>query len=210
VYKLPYYTENDQVEILTFLNDHPLALITGQGMDGRPVATHVPVLFEERDGKLLLTGHIMRNTDHWHGFQTNSEVLCVFTGPNCHVSASWYSNKMSGSTWNYMSVQAQGKLRFLDNDGLINLLRKLTNRYENDPESGSNFEDLDSEYIDKMVSAIQAFEVCVTNLDATFKLSQNRDLESYDNIIEKLLERGGDSANIAEELKRRRSRVFPA
>jgi transcriptional regulator len=150
----------------------------------------------------------MRNTDHWHGFNANPNVLCVFSGPNCHVSASWYTNKMSGSTWNYMSVHAQGTLRFLDQEGLINLLRRLTDQYENDPDSGSNFDDLEQGYVDKMVQAIQAFEITVSSLDAIFKLSQNRDEASYDNIIDKLSQREGYAPIVASIMEKRKPRLF--
>jgi transcriptional regulator len=194
--------ENDAEEIQSFLNENPLALITTQGVDGSPVATQVPVVFDERDG------HVMRNTDHWHGFNANPNVLCVFSGPNCHVSASWYTNKMSGSTWNYMSVHAQGTLRFLDQEGLINLLRRLTDQYENDPDSGSNFDDLEQGYVDKMVQAIQAFEITVSSLDAIFKLSQNRDEASYDNIIDKLSQREGYAPIVASIMEKRKPRLF--
>ncbi len=208
MYNLPIFKELDQTEIMEFLHQRPFALITCQGVDGKPVATQVPVLFDVRDGKLILTGHVMRGTDHWHGFTANPDVLVVFTGPNCHVCASWYSNKNSGGTWNYMSVHARGTLTFLDQSALPEVLRRLTNQFENDPESGANFEDLADDYVAKMLPAIQAFEITVTDLDAVFKLSQNRDAESYDNIISMLSERGGDSKTIAEELTKRRSKLF--
>ena len=193
---------------MEFLREYPLALVTSRGKDGKPVATQVPVVFDERDGHLILIGHVMRGTDHWHGFGENSDVLAVFTGPNCPVSASWYSNKNSGGTWNYMSVHARGTIRLLDQPALIELLRRLTNQFENNPNSGANFEDLTEDYVAKMIPAIQAFEITVTDLDAIFKLSQNRDQESYDRIIEKLSDRGGNSKAIADELTRRRGKLF--
>lgn len=209
MYKIPYFLEHDQETIMEFLREYPLALITCRGKDGKPVATQVPVVFNERDGHLILTGHVMRGTDHWHGFSENSHVLAVFTGPNCPVSASWYSNKNSGGTWNYMSVHARGTIRLLDQPALIELLRRLTNQFENSPDSGANFEDLTEEYVAKMIPGIQAFEIAVTDLDAIFKLSQNRDQESYDRIIEELSSRGGNSKAIANELTRRRGKLFP-
>ncbi len=208
MYKIPHYIEHDHETIMQFLRAYPLALITCQGKDGKPVATQVPVICDERDGQLILTGHVMRGTDHWHGFNENSDVLAVFTGPNCPVSASWYSDKNSGGTWNYMSVHARGTIRLLDQKALVELLRRLTNQFENDPDSGANFEDLSDDYVAKMLPAIQAFEITVTDLDAIFKLSQNRDQASYDNIIAKLSERGGNSLAIANELSRRRDLLF--
>lgn len=183
---------------------HPFALITGAGPDGTPVATQVPVLIDELDGNLILKGHVMRQTDHWKGFTANPEVLVVFSGPNCSVKASWYSNKASGGTWNYMAVQARGTLRFTDTDALIEVLRRITNQFEDDPESVSNFEQLPPEYVARLVPAIQAFEIRVSSLMATFKLSQNRDGASFENIIAKLTERGGESAAVAAEMRQNR------
>jgi transcriptional regulator len=49
------------------------------------------------------------------------------------------------------------------------------------------------------------FEIKADKLDNVFKLSQNRDEESYLNIISKLQAQGGYSAMVAEEMKKRRS-----
>jgi transcriptional regulator len=147
-------------------------------------------------------------TGHWHGFGANPDVLAVFTGPNCSVKASWYLGLESGGTWNYVSVQAKGTVRLLDQPALVNVLKRLTAQVEGDANSGSNFEDLSDAYTSKMLPAIQAFEITVTNLDAIFKLSQNRDEASYDNVMEKLTERGGNSAAIAEMMLKRREKLF--
>ncbi|MEI8281123.1 MAG: FMN-binding negative transcriptional regulator [Armatimonadota bacterium] len=209
MYKLPHFTEDDRKEILSFLRARPFALITGSGVDGKPVATQVPVLIDEEDDQLILTGHVMRSTDHWYGFSKNSDVLAVFSGPNCAVSASWYTNPESGGTWNYMAVHARGTILMLEQDALIQVLTRLTAQVENDPNSGANYVDLPDKYTSKMLPAIQAFEIRITHLDAIFKLSQNRDEAGYDNVIRKLSERGGSSAEIADIMANRRSKVFP-
>ncbi len=210
MYKLPYFTEDDRNKIMAFLRARPFALITGNGVDGKPVATQVPVLIDEEDDHLILTGHVMRSTDHWHGFTKNPDVLAVFSGPNCPVSASWYTNPESGGTWNYMAVHARGTLRMLDQASLVNVLTRLTAQVENDPNSGANYEDLSDSYTSKMLPAIQAFEIRVTHLDPIFKLSQNRDEAGYDSVIRKLSDRGGSSAEIAEIMAKRRCKVFPS
>jgi transcriptional regulator len=52
---------------------------------------------------------------------------------------------------------------------------------------------------------VAGFVLDVTRLDAASKLSQNRDDESYSNIISHLKARGDDaSAEIAKEMKERR------
>src|SRR5690606_25529355 len=121
---------NDKQTLLRFLDKNPFAFLTGSNAAGKQVATQIPVLFEERNGHLYVQGHIMRNTDHHKAFIENSQVLAVFTGPHTYVSASWYSNPHIGSTWNYMSVHISGNIRFLPDEGLIKLMKKLTLKFE--------------------------------------------------------------------------------
>src|SRR5688572_3332578 len=130
MYSLPYFKESDPGEIMRFIRKHPFAFLSGASATGIPVATQVPVFIEERDGSLFLTGHIMRQTDHHKAFAENAQVLCVFTGAHTYVSATWYSNPQQASTWNYMSVHVRGMLRFLDERGLIEVLKKTTLHFE--------------------------------------------------------------------------------
>ena len=64
MYNLPYFKEKDQAVVLEFMRKHPFVFLTGVNEEDKPVATQVPVFIDERDGKLFLTGHIMRNNDH--------------------------------------------------------------------------------------------------------------------------------------------------
>src|SRR4029078_9900722 len=112
------------------------------------------------------------------------------------------------STWNYMSVHAKGRLTFLQEGDLLNVLKRTTNHFENNPHSGSNFEDFPKAYVQKLVNAIVAFEVEVHKIDNVFKLSQNRDEESYHNIIRKLEDQGADGKVIAGEMERRGPELF--
>jgi transcriptional regulator len=142
----------------------------------------------------------MKNTDHHKAFVDNPNALVVFTGPHCYVSASWYADKKQASTWNYMSVQARGIIRFADEKALREILQRTTDYFEANPNSGSNYHDLSEKYINRLIPAIVAFEIEVTQLDATFKLSQNRDEKSFQQIMEKLKEQGGDAEKVAEEM----------
>jgi transcriptional regulator len=209
MYDLPYYKEANQAVVYEFMRTHPFVLLTGVDAANRPVATQVPVFIDEKDGKLFLTGHIMRQTDHHRAFAENAQALAVFTGAHTYVSASLYTNPQVGSTWNYMSVHARGTIRYLDETALIAILRRLTTHFENNPDSPASFENLPDEYISKMVKAIVAFELEVESLDHVFKLSQNRDAQSFDNIRRHLQQQGGDAAIIAAEMEKRTAQLFP-
>ena len=210
MYDLPHHKEKNQDEIIQFMKDHPFVFITGSGADNKPVATQIPVFIDEKDGKYFLTGHIMRNTDHHKAFEQNKNVLAVFTGPHTYVSATWYT-KPVGSTWNYMSVHANGNIRFGDTDELISILKRLTLYYENNnAASATVFDNLPAEYTERMMKAIVPFEIEITDLQHVFKLSQDRDEKSYDNIIQQLKQKNDDAKTIAAIMEKRKSKVFPS
>ena len=209
MYDLPYFKEQDEEVILQFIHEHPFAFLSGCDAQNQPVATQVPVFIEERNGKLFLTGHIMRQTDHHKAFLHNPNVLAVFTSPHTYVSATWYSNPHQASTWNYMSVHAKGVIRFLDEQALIEVLRKTTLHFEQgNTASTTVFDNLAVEYTQRLMKAITAFEVEVHSLENVFKLSQNRDKESYQSITKKLKVQGDGGAFIATEMQKRTEQLF--
>ena len=107
-----------------------------------------------------------------------------------------------------MSVHAKGLLSFSTGDELIKILKRTTSHFENNPHSPSLVEKMSSEYIDRMVIAIEAFEIEVIAIDHVFKLSQNRDEKSYHSIINKLQQSDEDSRQIAAEMEKRTSQLF--
>lgn len=210
MYNLPYHKEKDPQVIKEFIDQHPFAFLTGCDSENKPVATQVPVFIEEQNGKKILSGHIMKNTDHHKAFLHNNNVLVVFTGNHNYVSGTWYSNPYTASTWNYMSVHIKGIIRFLDAAALEDVLRKTTLHFENyNQQSTTIFDNLPLEFKQKVMHAIVAFEIEVTEMDNVFKLSQDRDYESYHNIKEKLKQHSEDGQVIAAEMERRTKELFP-
>jgi transcriptional regulator len=209
MYNLPYFKEQDQEVVIQFMRQHPFVFLSGVTPENKPVATQVPVFIDEKDGKLFLTGHIMRNNDHHKAFEKNPNVLALFTGPHTYVSATWYDDPHQASTWNYMSVHAKGTIRFGDYNDLVAILKRLTLHYENNNATSTTvFDNLTSEYTEPLLKAIVAFEVEITLIENVFKLSQNRNEKSYNNIIAKLQEQGSDGKFIAEEMKKRQQQLF--
>jgi transcriptional regulator len=196
MYDIPYFKADHPEEVLAYMHAHPFAMICGSDEKGKPVATQVPFLFEQREDKLFLQGHFMKKQDHTNAFLQNPNALVVFSGAHTYVSASWYQNKQIASTWNYQSVQASGMLRFQDTGFLHRLLTRLTEKFEA-PGSPSLVQHMDPAYVQQMMQAIIAFEMEVLSIRHVFKLSQNRDKQSKTNIIAKLSELDGDAREIA-------------
>lgn len=211
MYNLPYFKEGDQKIVLEFIRKHPFAFITGCDEHNKPVATQIPVFIEEKDGKLYLSGHLMKQTDHHKAFEKNPNVLCVFTGHHTYVSATWYADPHQASTWNYMSVHVKGQINFLGEEALIEVLRKTSLHFENgNSASSTSYDNLPEDYRNRLIKAIVAFEVEVASIDNVFKLSQNRDKESYRHIIDKLEQQDADGRTIAAEMKKRTDQLFPS
>ena len=208
MYNLPHFKEKDQAVVVEFMKQHPFAMLIGCS-ENVPAATQVPLLFEEREGKIILIGHMMRKQDHHQAFEKNPQVLVVFTGAHTYVSATLYSDPHQASTWNYMSVHARGTIQFLNEKGLENALRQLTLHYENNnTRSATIFDNLPEDYRRKLMKSIIAFEIEIQSLEHVFKLSQNRDKESYGHIINHLQSREGDGQKIAGEMEIRSAELF--
>lgn len=202
MYKLPYFTEENEEVIFDFMLNNPFAIISGVN-ENRPVATHVPLDIKKEGGTIIFTGHMMKNTDHHKAFSQNENVLVIFNGPHCYVSASWYVKKNSASTWNYIDVHAHGKIKFTDEDETKKIIENITDKYE---ATGSDaaFKKLPGEYVNRLVKAIIGFTIEVTSLENVFKLSQNHDATTRENIIESLMNRTDtDSRKIAAEMRKR-------
>jgi len=210
MYNYPHYKEQDREKIIGFMKDHPFITLIGADKNGRIEATQIPVLVEEKEGKLFIYGHMAKKSDHHRAFEENPNVLALFTGAHTYVSGTWYSgNPQQASTWNYISIHARGQIKFLDERALVGLLKKLSLHFENNNLTSSTiYDNLPVDYKEKMIKAIVAFELEVTEMDNVHKLSQNRDEKSYDNIVQQLKQQDGDAKEIGELMEKRKEQVF--
>lgn len=203
MYKLPYFTEPDVKLVIEFMRAHPFVTLCGADAQGKPVATQVPVFIDEKEEGFFLTGHIMKSTDHHRAFEVNPTVLALFTGPHTYVSASWYEEKKVASTWNYITVHARGEIKYTDHQALLDILKRTTDHFENNPHSPANFDKLPQEYVDRLSNAIVAFEIKVEELDNVFKLSQNHSEANRHSIMDHLKQGDADAQRIADEMAKR-------
>jgi transcriptional regulator len=190
MYHLKHFKADNDLEVLAFMKSHPFITLCGVDENNMPVATHLPVLFEEKDGKIFLLAHAMRKQNHTIAFTQNPNVLAIFSDEHAYISASWYETKNIASTWNYKAVHAKGVVKFLDDKGLYDVLVKLTNRFEGTTESPAAVKQMDEKYVADNMKAIVAFEIELTDIQHVFKLSQNRNEADKASIVEALNKSG--------------------
>lgn len=184
MYTPDLYKNENQEEIITFLKENSFGILINQ-TNGKLCATHIPMeLGINADGKEILEGHISKLNPQAEGFAENDQVLAVFTGPHSYISSSWYDHE-NVPTWNYIAVHVYGRIKIVDYDTSVEQLKKLVDKYETNSENPVRVENLSSKTM-REARGIFGLEIEIDEIQATKKLSQNRDDHNYKNIISEL------------------------
>ena len=179
-----HFRNQDRASAVAFMRANPFAILVSNTDDG-PFATHVPVVIGESADKLTIRGHVARANPHWRYLQNAPQCLMIFHGPHAYVSPANYEIRESVPTWNYGAVHASGPARtYSSPEELLAMLHDLIPRFE--AAYGEQWASLGETYRQRMLGHIVGFEITVTQLEAKFKLSQNRTRQEQQNIIDSL------------------------
>lgn len=195
------YKNENQAEIQNFIHENGFAILVNQ-TNNKLWATHIPLVLEMNEKKQLqLIGHVSKLNPQGESFKTNDAVLAIFTGPHSYISSSWYDHE-NVPTWNYLAVHVYGKVKLLSHEEAVTSLKNLVDKYEVNSENPIRVEDL-SEKTMREARGITGFKITITSIEATKKLSQNRDAKNYQNIISELEKTNeNQSIGIADEMKK--------
>lgn len=195
-----YKNENSE-EIKKFLQENSFGILINQS-NGKLCATHIPLELDvNKEGEDILYGHISKENPQWKGFTDHDQVLAVFSGPHSYISSSWYDHE-NVPTWNYVAVHVYGKIKIIEGEGVVESLKKLVDKYEQNSEKPIRIEDLSQKTM-LQSRGIVAFEIKITEIQATRKMSQNRDAKNYQTIITELEKINTDqSIATAKEMKK--------
>jgi len=187
---------------MAFIRKHSFGIMVSQ-LNAKPWATHIPLKLEsDENGKDVLTGHMAKANPQWKGFERDQAVLCIFNGPHAYVSSSWYQEE-EVPTWNYVAVHVYGKLRILEEGAVMASLHRLVDRYEQNSEHPISLKNMSPQTL-KQVKGIVGFQIEITDIQAKYKLSQNRE-HDHPKIIRELEKRkDAGSTGIAKMMKERR------
>ncbi len=192
----------DHKEIFKFVTANSFGIIVNN-MEGLPVATHIPMnLSERKDGQWVIQCHIAKANPQWKSFEKNNRTLCIFTGPHAYISSSWYTS-VNVPTWNYTAVHLYGSSRILNPSELKLLLKKQMEKYEANSVKPQKIINYEPRYIDKMMRAVIGVEIIIDEIQAKYKLSQNKSRKDIKNVIDHLEKSDDQNAiNIAKEMKK--------
>ncbi|MES2206694.1 MAG: FMN-binding negative transcriptional regulator [Pseudomonadota bacterium] len=186
-----HFNEARNEKLHSLIEAYPLAsLVTLK--ECFPEVNHIPMLLSRTHGSYgLLSGHIARNNLLWQEHPINTEVLVTFQGPNAYISPSWYALKAETGkvvpTWNFISVQARGHIRFIhDSEWLLQHLDALTTQHEKQFAHPWHVADAPADFTQSLTKAIVGFEIQITELKGKFKVSQNRSASDIQSVIKGL------------------------
>ncbi|WP_336985828.1 FMN-binding negative transcriptional regulator [Altererythrobacter aquiaggeris] len=192
----PAYWNDDRALHEALIGEVGFGMVFAATPDGPRVA-HTP-LISTGDGTVRF--HIARgNALAKH--LTGATALVTVNGPDGYVSPRWYSDQSQAPTWNYVALELEGRVRRMDQEGLIALLDNLSSRQEARIQGGIPWsrEKMDEGVFRKMLSAIIGFELEIQAWRPTFKLNQKQSATDRANVI-KGLEASG-SPGIAQMMR---------
>ena len=182
---------SDEKEIASFIEANTFGQLISS-KDGRLLSSHIPFLVSEDKTKLI--GHLAKMNPQAQDIE-NQEVLITLQGAHDYISPSWYET-LGVPTWNYQAVHIYGKCKTFDEpESLKEVVDTLTDKYE------SGFEQpWQPNYKASMLGAIIGFEVEISEIQAKYKLSQNRSDQDRKQVIEALEDIG--SNELVKAMKR--------
>ncbi len=196
MYTPAYYRVNDPETLIPFMSENDFAtFITHDGE--RPVASHLLTEILRDGDSLTIRSHMSRANPQWKSLG-GRESLVIFGGPHTYISPRWYDH-VNVPTWNYQVVHAYGLPQMIEDDAQTSAhLKFIVDRYEKT--SGEySLEKLSPDFVRKEMKGLVAFTLTVTRLEASFKLSQNRNERDHANIIEELNQRSDESSHAVAE-----------
>ncbi len=192
------YKNEDINEIKEFIRQNSFGILVSQ-VDGKPWATHIPLeLDTDENGADVIVSHIATSNPHWQHFSETSEVLCILNGPYSYVSSSWYQAE-EVPTWNYIAVHVYGTLKIIEKQAVIASMHKLVDKYEQNSECPISINNLSPKTM-RQVKGVVGFQIKITDIQGTKKLSQGR-TEDHARIIEELEKQDTKAIAVAKAMK---------
>ncbi len=175
------FAVDKSAEIEKFINNNAFGQLTSVHR-GRLFATHMPFIYDTKHKRLL--GHFASQNPQ-HQDLAGQEVMVSFSGPHAYISPTWYASP-GVPTWNYQVVHVYGQSQvFNDPKRLKQTVDQLAGIYE-----ANQSNPWQPDYPDRMLKAIVGIEINITDIQAKFKLSQNRSKQDQQQVVEHLKRTG--------------------
>ena len=155
-------------------------------------STFLPILYNKESHTYV--GHLARGNSQWK-LPCIGEALFIANVASSYISPSWYATKALNRkvvpTWDYMMAHVYGNLVIHDDaQWLREQVSALSNKFESRREAPWKVEDAPEDYMVAQLRGIVGFEIEITRLEVSFKMSQNKTKEDLEGVISGLRREG--------------------
>ena len=174
------YVPRSRDDVAELIREYPMGLVVSAGIEGHAV-TPLPLLAEiGEDGQVAsLFGHIARRNPLADMFARDPHALIIFQGPQGYVSPGLVSNLTWGPTWNYALVTLEVEIVLLPEE-----TEKALEALAIHLEEGAWAPRQMGERYDQLRQRIIAFRAIVRSMEAKFKLGQDENPETFQEIVQ--------------------------
>lgn len=189
----PLFAETDTAALHALVATYPLATLVASTASGVPNAHLLPLeLCASGAAPACLRGHVPRSHPLRQDAAEGGSVLVLFQGPNAYISPRWYVNGQRSArlapSWNYVAVQARGRLQWIDEDPhwVLGHLAALTAAQEAGRAQPWSLDMAAPDYVENAARHLVGFEIEITALQGKRFLSQQRTEADRRSLIEHL------------------------
>lgn len=203
------YRCSDRQKLGQVIRDNGFGTLVTGGGSGL-FATQIPFLvLSEGPDTLILESHLAKANLQWSASDADKPAMAIFNGPHAYISPTWYGVRPFVPTWNYVTVQATGKIAWIHDVGeIIGVLMRTVHYFEDQYQTAWD-PGPSAEYIDRIASGVVAFRMEVTALEGAFKLGQDKAPELQDRVISNLKASGSTAAEgVAQLMASENNRPF--
>ena len=175
----PRFEPRAPADVASLIAAHPLAWVISRDFK----ATPLPLLAEtDASGSIVsLFGHCARRNPQVAALQADPEALILFQGPEGYISPRLVSNPTWGPTWNYAVVRFEVTIAFVP-DETDAAVRRLAAHLERARTHPWQIEAMQNRY-GQLIQHIIAFRARVRGMRATFKLGQDENDATFNEIV---------------------------
>lgn len=167
----PVFHTKDAQDNLAYAASRAFGVLAVNGEAG-PLMSHIPFLVDGDD----LWLHLVRSNPIARALHSPLPARIAVSGPDSYVSPDWYGVPDQVPTWNYVAVHIVGTLERRAPEELRGVIDRQTALFEDrlapKPEWRSN--KMTPEVLDKMMRMIVPCKLTISDVQGTWKLSQNK------------------------------------
>ena len=197
-----HFRESGEETLLEFMRMYDFATVVSASAAGF-VTSHVPVLVRPSGAGCVIVGHLALANDHWRLMDVIDSSARSLSRSSRLRLADLVRDGPCGSDVELRSRPLHGFPKTNEDDGLVRDVLESRQPLRGNRSGGWRTKSLPSDFYDRMIGAIVAFEMTATKLEGKFKLGQNRSVEDRRRTIAALENEGSEGQSLAEFMSRR-------